>query len=141
MIILKIASVGKTKEPWLKDALQEYEKRLSRDIKIEWILAKDQNSLEGILSKEKDWISLDIDGEPLTSTQLAKKWQAWKVLLNARVTIAIAGDRGWSKNLVNLPLFKLSLSPLTFTHQMCRLILLEQIYRSEQIIQGTEYNK
>lgn len=141
MIIVKIATVGKTKESWLKEAIHEYEKRLSHDLKIEWILTKDQNSLEELVSKESNWIYLDVSGNQLSTPQLAQKWEIWKREFNSRISFTIAGDLGWSKQSLTTAHTSLSLSLLTFTHQMCRLVLIEQIYRCEQIAKGSSYHK
>ena len=129
MVKIKIYITGKTKEVWLTRALSEYEQRLRPHMSIEWI---EQKVLEPVLP----YIALDPQGELVSSEGFANI-----VADRARLTFAIGGADGL------LPHHKadaerlVSLSPLTFTHQMSRLILLEQLYRSIAINKGLPYHK
>lgn len=140
MIKLKIFSIGKTKESWLEDAIQEYAKRLSPLMAIEWIWAKDNSHLIDLASKEPKVICLDPKGKLLSSEQFAAFLeQSWE-RGGSRLAFVIGGADGLPPQLrENYTL--LSLSPLTFTHQITRLILIEQIYRATEISKGSNYHK
>lgn len=137
---LKILSIGKTKEKWLIDALNEYIKRLQPFASIECIWVKDDAQLEELCKKESHLICLDPKGVLLTSEEFAsflfKQWE----IGGSRLSLVIGGPEGLPSGIrqkSNL----LSLSPLTFTHQMTRLIILEQIYRAFEIDKGSQYHK
>ena len=139
MFKVKIFSVGKSKEPWLKEALTEYEKRLSRHIEIEWSFAKDDAEL---LEKAKQpLVVLDVPGEQVDSPALAKKLGHLFQANGSRLNFLIGGAEGIPKQVLEQSVWVWSLSELTFTHQMTRLILLEQLYRATQIEAGTSYHK
>jgi 23S rRNA (pseudouridine1915-N3)-methyltransferase len=136
MFKVKILTIGKCKEEWLANALAEYEKRLSRTLAIEWVLVKDDVQLELIASQEP-FIALDPKGELLTS----ELWSQKMLKLGLRLVFVIGGAEGLSQTLLKKAQFKWSLSPLTFTHQMTRLILVEQLYRALEIERGSQYHK
>lgn len=139
MFKVKISSVGKSKEPWLIAALSEYEKRLSRQMEIEWIFAKDD---AGLIEKiTPPWICLDPEGEQLGSVGFTKKVQHLFASHGSRLHFIIGGAEGIPKPILEKSAWVWSLSKLTFTHQMTRLILLEQLYRAMQIDLGTAYHK
>ena len=140
--MIKIICVGKIKEKYLKDAISEYQKRLSKYTKLEIIELQDinNNNINIILEKEKELIlkaitekdyiiTLEIEGQELTSDELASKIDNI-FLQNSNITFIIGGSYGLHKEIKNLSNFKLSFSKLTFPHQLFRVILLEQIYRS-----------
>lgn len=131
---LTIHTIGKAKEPWLIAALEEYEKRLP--FQIEWKLYKDNKTLENAALKLKSYHALDPTGQLFKSEGLAK----WFEKSSPR-DLLIGGAEGLSNTLKSKALSLISLSPLTFTHQMTRLILLEQLYRATQINAGTNYHK
>jgi 23S rRNA (pseudouridine1915-N3)-methyltransferase len=135
MFQIKILTVGKSKEPWLQAALAEYEKRLLPYVKLEWVLAKDDSSLSTLCLKEHKPIGLDPKGAPLSSEQFSRD------LLAAlpRLSLVIGGADGLPKHVPYARLW--SLSPLTFTHQLTRLILLEQVYRAFQIADNRPYHR
>jgi 23S rRNA (pseudouridine1915-N3)-methyltransferase len=141
MIQIKIFSVGKTKESWLLEALREYETRLNPLIKIQWFLVKNSQALEETLSKEAPFIILTPDAEPLSSEQFCKQLYQWIEKMGSRVSFVIGGAEGLSLTITKNSYAKLSLSKLTFTHQMARLLLLEQIYRATEIQKGSGYHK
>lgn len=140
MLKLKILLIGKTKESWLEQAIEEYTKRLKSLVSIEWVWAKNDVHLSELAKKEPLLICLDPQGRLLTSEQfsifLMESWEKG----GSRLAIAIGGPEGLPEDLKQHALL-LSLSPLTFTHQLTRLILLEQIYRAIEIHKGTQYHK
>lgn len=139
MIKVKIYTIGRCKDSWLQEALSEYEKRLSGQIHFEWILAKTDEELATKI--QGPWISLDPKGELLDSEAFSKKWMKLVQANGARLTILIGGSEGIPKFLLDKSVWIWSLSPLTFTHQMTRLILLEQVYRAFEIAAGSSYHK
>ncbi len=136
MFKIKILTIGKCKEQWLSVALSEYEKRLEGKLSIEWVLAKDDAQLE-VLANQESFIALDPKGELLTS----EGWSQKMVKLGLRLVFVIGGAEGLSQTLIKKAQFRWSLSPLTFTHQMTRLILVEQLYRALEIERGSQYHK
>ncbi len=159
MINIKLIAVGKIKEQFLKDEIQEYYKRLTKYcklniIEVEDCKIKDNSSnkeieniltLEGkrILQKTKDnefIILLDIHGEAISSIALSEKID---LAMNkySTITFIIGGSLGLSDEVRQHANFRLKLSDLTFTHQMTRVIILEQIYRSFKILNNETYHK
>ncbi|MBX9744243.1 MAG: 23S rRNA (pseudouridine(1915)-N(3))-methyltransferase RlmH [Chlamydiales bacterium] len=137
MLKIQIHTIGRLKEAWLSEALQEYEKRLKGKMRIEWFLWKDDPELSKHVQLESSWIALDVKGELLSSEELSKKlFEA-----GARFTFVIGGAMGLPPALVSQAKWRLSLSPLTFTHQMTRLILVEQLYRAHEIQKNGPYHK
>lgn len=151
--MIKIICVGKIKEKYLKDAIDEYTKRLSKYTKLEIIEVNDFDSsnIDIILEKEKDLIlkyidskdyiiTLEIDGNMLSSEELAKKIDNI-FITNSNIAFIIGGSYGLHKEIKSLSDFKLSFSKLTFPHQLFRVNLLEQIYRSYKINNNESYHK
>ncbi len=138
MFKVKIITHGKTKEPWLHTALAEYEKRLSGKMEIEWVLTTKLKDLEDKSLKESHLIALDVKGKALTSEEfshfLFSKW-------GARPCFVIGGAEGLQPTILAHAKYRFSLSSLTFTHQMVRLILTEQLYRAIEIEEGSSYHK
>lgn len=140
MLKLKILSIGKTKEKWLEEGFQEYVKRLKPHMQIECHWAKDDLQLIEWINQQTNLLFLDPSGHLLTSEKFAQfLTQQWEQE-GARLTIVIGGANGLPKEIKKRGGL-ISLSPLTFTHQMTRLILIEQIYRAFQINKGTPYHK
>jgi 23S rRNA (pseudouridine1915-N3)-methyltransferase len=141
MIKIKIYSVGKTKEDWLQTALDLYEKRLKSSISFEWILTKTDEQLKQFLEKETNFICLDPNGKQYSS----KEFSAFLIKLieeaHSRISFVIGGAEGIPVSVKAKAKTLLSLSQLTFTHQITRLILIEQIYRAIEIEKGTSYHK
>ena len=147
--MIKIITVGSIKEKYLKDAIEEYKKRLSKYTNLEIIEIKDEGKVEEEKAKElegekilnkindKDYIiTLEIQGKELSSTELASKIN--NVLIeNSNITFIIGGSYGLS----NRSNYHLSFSKMTFPHQLFRVLLLEQIYRSFKIINNESYHK
>jgi 23S rRNA (pseudouridine1915-N3)-methyltransferase len=139
MVKIKIFSPGKTKEPWLQEAIQEYIKRLKPVAEIEWIHPKKESDLAPLVEKEKRWIALDPRGKEFTSEQFSKFIFQELESHGATINFVIGGAEGLPERLRKEPL--ISLSQMTFTHQATRWILLEQIYRAFEIEKGSTYHK
>ncbi len=138
MFKVKIISQGKSKESWLNEALREYEKRLTGKMEIEWILVEKPKDLEDRALKEPFLIALDLQGKKRTSEEFSKAlFSTW----GSKVSFVIGGPNGLSQEIKRHAKDLLCLSTLTFTHQMVRLILLEQLYRALEIEQGSAYHK
>lgn len=147
---MKIICVGKVKEQYLREAIKEYEKRISKYTKLEIIELPDYNydvqktMLEegkNILSKisEKDFVvTMEIGGKSLSSVELSKFIDK---NISRNITFVIGGSNGLSKDVLDRSNYALSFSKLTFPHQLFRTILLEQIYRSFKIINNESYHK
>ena len=143
--MIKIICVGKLKEKYLVDACLEYVKRISKYTKIEIIELKDSNIKEerdNILKyiNKEFIITLEIEGEMLDSPTLSKKIDNI-FLTNSNITFIIGGSDGLHDDIKKLSNFKLSFSRLTFPHQLFRVMLLEQIYRSFKILNNETYHK
>jgi 23S rRNA (pseudouridine1915-N3)-methyltransferase len=141
MLKAKIYSVGKTKEAWLIEALQEYETRLKSTLAVEWILPKTEDQLEAFLIKEPYFICLDPKGKLMSSKAFSQFLQEQFVTHGSRLSFAIGGDMGFPPAVKARASSFLSLSPMTFTHQLTRLILVEQLYRALEIQKGSRYHK
>lgn len=144
--MIKIICVGKLKEKYLKDAIKEYQKRINKYHKLEIIELPDSNIItekELILKQisKKDYIiTLEIEGNEITSIELANKIE--KIFItNPNITFIIGGSYGIDNEIKKLSNYKLSFSKLTFPHQLFRVMLLEQIYRSFKIINNETYHK
>lgn len=140
MLKVKILSVGKTKEAWLEEAIQEYLKRLKSSVAFEFAWAKDDAQLIEIAQKEPAAIALDPKGRLLTSEEFSTFLDQKFIEGGARLTLIIGGAEGLPP-LLKSKLSLISLSPMTFTHQITRLILIEQIYRALEIQKGSRYHK
>ena len=151
--MIKIICVGKIKEKYLKDAVEEYKKRLSKYTKLEIIEVNDidNDNIEVILSKEKELIqkhigtkdyviTLEIEGNMLSSENLAKEIDSI-FNTNSTITFIIGGSYGLDDSIKMRSDYKLSFSKLTFPHQLFRVNLLEQIYRSFKINNNESYHK
>lgn len=160
MLKISIISVGKIKEKYIKLGIDEFSKRLSRYAKLEIIELNDEKAPENlsprdmeiikntegdaILSKIRPnsyTIALAIDGKNLSSESLAKKINDLSVSGNSHINFVIGGSLGLSDSVLKTSDFKLSFSAMTFPHQLMRLILLEQIYRSFRINNSEPYHK
>lgn len=151
--MIKIVCVGKIKEKFYRDGINEYLKRLSKYTKIEIVELDDYNGSNKniVLEKEKELIlkkinskdyiiTMEIDGNLIDSIALSRKID--NILINnSNITFIIGGSYGLHHDIKNISNYKLSFSKLTFPHQLFRLILLEQIYRSFKIIKNEAYHK
>ncbi len=157
MIKIKIICVGKIKETYLNSGISEYLKRLSGYCNVEIIEVKDEKisnntsdekikEIESnrILEKidDKDYvILLDLKGKQLNSVELASKMDSLISQGVGNYAFVVGGSLGVSENLQKKANFLISFSRLTFTHQMVRLLLLEQIYRAFKINNNETYHK
>jgi 23S rRNA (pseudouridine1915-N3)-methyltransferase len=141
MMIIKILSVGKAKEHWIEEGFADYQKRLSPRLFLQLILARNDEQLLSLIQKESSMvIGLDPQGESLTSEQFSHRLYQYLEKGGARLSFVIGGADGLPAPLkAQLPL--LSLSPLTFPHQLARLILAEQIYRAVEIRKNSPYHR
>ena len=157
---ITILSVGKIKEKYLKDAISEYKKRLSRYCKLEIIEVADENTPEHASKKEElkirekegerllkhiredaYVITLEITGNELSSEQFARKVEQLGVTGNSHVYFVVGGSIGLGENIKARSNYPLSFSKMTYPHQLMRVILLEQIYRGYRIVRGEPYHK
>ena len=144
--MIKIITVGKIKENYLKEAINDNQKRINKYHKLEIIEIEDDNIInekDRILKhiNKKDYlIALDIQGIELTSIELSKKIDNI-FINNSNITFIIGGSNGIHDSIKNIVNYKLSFSKMTFPHQLFRLILLEQIYRSFKILNNETYHK
>lgn len=139
-MIIKILSIGKTKEAWLDQAFEEYVKRLKPTTQIVCAWAKSDAQLIEWVSKEKGIILLDPAGASLSSEKFSRFVISQMEKHGARLTFVIGGANGLPEEIKSTG-SSISLSPLTFTHQIARLILIEQIYRAFEIDRGSAYHK
>lgn len=148
---MKIICVGKVKERFFVDAINEYSKRISKYTKLEIIEIPDEANEsiamkkegEKILSKIKDndyVVTLEIEGNSLTSLEFAKKIDN-NFNSNKNLTFVIGGSYGLDELVKSRSDYKLSFSKFTFPHQLFRVILLEQIYRAYKINHNENYHK
>lgn len=140
MFKIKILSVGKTKEAWLDQALNEYLKRLQPIAAFEFVWAKSDKQLLELVAKEPHFICLDANGTLMTSEKFSSFLQDQLEKNGSRLTLVIGGAEGLPPSL-KATAELISLSPMTLTHQVTRLILLEQIYRAFEIAKGSKYHK
>lgn len=150
--MIKIITVGKLKEKYFKDAVEEYLKRLSKYTKIDLIEVPDEDfDIKKTLLKEKESIlkyvsdkdyvvTLEIEGKELTSVELSKKLND-TLIQNSDITFIIGGSYGLHEDIKKISNYALSFSKMTFPHQLFRIMLLEQIYRSYKIINNETYHK
>ena len=151
--MIKIICVGRIKEKFYVDAIEEYKKRLSKYTNLEIIeledekttdkevaIRKESERIEKYISQKDYVISLAIDGKELSSTELASKMD--NIFISySNITFIIGGSLGLSKEIKDKSNMLLSFSKMTFPHQLFRVILLEQIYRSYKINNNEEYHK
>ena len=144
--MIKIICIGKLKEPYLKDGINDYSKRISKYHKLNIIELSDSNiNEEGneILKHidQKDYlIGLCLEGNELSSQELASKIDK-TFITNPNITFIIGGSDGIREDIKERCHYKLSFSRLTYPHGLFRLILLEQIYRSFKILNNEAYHK
>ena len=157
---ITLITVGKIKEKYLRDAIAEYSKRLSRYCKLEIIEVADEKTpdhasdvvenkirdkeAERIMKYVKEdayVITLEINGKLLSSAELSAKINQLGIQGTSHITFIIGGSIGLGKEVLARSDYALSFSKMTFPHQLMRVILLEQIYRSYRIINGEPYHK
>lgn len=157
---IKVITVGRIKEKYFTAAIQEYSKRLSSYCKLEVIEVLDEHAPDNLSQREIDIIkekegerikaripersyviALVIEGRQLSSEDLAKRIEDLAIDGINNVSFIIGGSLGLSDEIIKMADFKLSFSKMTYPHQLMRVILLEQIYRSFRIIRNEPYHK
>ena len=137
----RIFTFGKLRKGWIQDALALYLKRLPGLTITELKDSNPQREAEAIqssLRNNEKLIALSEEGEALTSIIFAKRLQ---LLGSQRLVFVIGGPNGLAPEFKHSADLCLSLSPLTFPHQIALLLLVEQLYRTQSIIQGTSYHR
>ena len=150
--MIKIITVGKIKEKYLIDAIKEYTKRISKYTKLEIIevpdvdfdinktLETEKNSILKYIDNKDYIITLDIEGNEISSITFASKMNDI-FNHNSNITFIIGGSYGLHKDIKDLSNYSLSFSKMTFPHQLFRVMLLEQIYRTYKINNNETYHK
>ena len=157
---ITVLTVGKIKEKYLRDAIAEYVKRLSRYCKLDIIEVADEKTpdsagpaiedsirrkeAERLLKHIRDdayVITLEINGNMLDSVSFARKIEQYGIQGKSHLIFVIGGSIGLGDDILKRSDYALSFSRMTFPHQLMRVILLEQIYRSYRIIEGEPYHK
>ncbi|SIS55325.1 23S rRNA (pseudouridine(1915)-N(3))-methyltransferase RlmH [Salimicrobium flavidum] len=157
---ISIISVGKLKEKYLKQGIEEYTKRLGPYAKTEIIEVSDEKAPENLseaqmeevkqkegerilakISQDAYVITLEIEGRQLTSEKLASHIDNLMTYGSSKIVFVIGGSLGISKEVQERSDYALSFSKMTFPHQMMRLMLLEQVYRAFRIIKNEPYHK
>lgn len=158
--MIRIAACGRVKEPWLREGIEEYVRRIRPYEKIEIVEVKDEKAPESNseaenrsvieeegkrllkLVRDTDYmILLDLAGNPVDSLALSRKIDQIHTAGKSAITFVIGGSLGVSNDLIRRADFRWKLSDHTFPHQLCRLLVLEQIYRSFRILNHEPYHK
>lgn len=159
MLHINIVCIGKLKEKYLKDAIDEYSKRLSKyctlaitelpdekipnnasQKEINNIKAKESEKLIANIKKDSYVIALDLTGKEYSSEEFSEKINNLS-LTTSNITLVIGGSLGTSKDFLNSANEKICFSKMTFPHQLIRVFLLEQLYRAFKIINNETYHK
>ena len=157
---ITVIAVGQIKEKYLKDALAEYSKRLSRYCRLEILEAADEKTpdnasetverqirqkegerIRKLMKADAYTIALAIDGNMLSSEKFSEKIETLGVQGISHIQFLIGGSIGLDETLLKEADYRLSFSKMTFPHQLMRVILLEQIYRGYRIMAGEPYHK
>ena len=159
MLNINIICVGKLKEKYLKDALNEYIKRLSRYCKLTItelpdekipdklnpnleidIKTKESNNIINHIKKDSYVISLDLTGKQLSSEEFSKNIENIS-MQSSQITFIIGGSLGLTNKVLSMSNQKICFSKMTFPHQLIRVFLLEQIFRAFKIQKGETYHR
>lgn len=159
MLTINIVCIGKIKEKFFKDAIDEYSKRLSKYCKLNIVELPDEKIPEKIntniendikskectnminhIKKDSYIICLDLNGKEFSSEQFSKKIEDIS-MESSQITFVIGGSLGLNQEILSLANQKICFSKMTFPHQLIRVFLLEQIYRAFKIINGENYHK
>ena len=155
MLKIRIVAVGKDKDRWVSDGCAHYEKLLSRFAHLEWQIIQPTRhssmSSKEIMKDEGDrlishigkgtTIALSDSGSKVDSLSFAKMLEKLQISSGGSINLVIGGAYGLSESVLRRADMILSLSPMTFSHQLVRLVLLEQLYRGFSILHGTDYHK
>ena len=159
MLSINIICIGKIKEKFFKDAINEYSKRLSKYCKLNIlelpdekipektnlniendIKSKECNNIINHIKKDSYIICLDLKGKELTSEELSKNIENIS-MQSSQITFIIGGSLGLNEKLLNLANQSICFSKMTFPHQLIRIFLLEQLFRAFKISNGETYHK
>jgi 23S rRNA (pseudouridine1915-N3)-methyltransferase len=139
MYRIRIFIIGKNKERWLKEAVEQYQQRMKATTSIEWIECRNNAQLIKQVESLPHVVCLDEKGQLMSSVEFSG-WLTNKLQSGgSRLDLVIGGAEGLPESLRQLP--SISLSPMTLTHQAVRLFLVEQIYRGLEIAAGSPYHK
>ncbi|CAD2072370.1 23S rRNA (pseudouridine(1915)-N(3))-methyltransferase RlmH [Phocicoccus pinnipedialis] len=157
---LTIITVGKLKEKYWREAVKEYEKRLQKYASVTLIEVADEKEPNNasardleiikekeanrILSKIKDnqyVVTLEIDGKMYTSEDLSEEYQKWKNTGKSNIVFVIGGSNGIGEDVKKRSNHEISFSKMTYPHQMMKVILLEQLFRVNKILNNEAYHK
>lgn len=144
--MIKIICVGKLKEKYLIDLVNDYKERLNKYHKLEIIELKDSNikdesiEIKKYISKKDFIITMEINGNKMNSIEFSKKIDNW-LMTYSNITFIIGGSDGIDDSIKDISNYKLSFSDLTFPHGLFRAFLVEQIYRSFKILNNETYHK
>lgn len=157
---ITILAVGKIKEAFFRDAIEEYSKRLKRYCKLEILEVADEKVPDNASAHEEDLIrakeggrlqkyikdgeyviALAIDGKQYSSEEFAEHVHELGLRGESHLVFLIGGSIGLDKELLKMAHERVSFSKMTFPHQLMRVVLLEQIYRAERIMNGEPYHK
>ena len=149
--MIKIICIGSIKENYLKEAIKEYQKRVSKYTKLEIIELKDEKDSANPLSKEKtdilkhikerdNVVLLDLSGKEYTSEEFSTFIEK-ELSINSNITFIIGSSNGLDPEIKSITSKSVSFSKMTFPHQLFRVILLEQIYRAFKIQNNEKYHK
>lgn len=157
---IKIVAVGKLKEKYWVQGIEEYAKRLSAYAKLQMVEVADERAPENMSAAEEEQVkrvegerilgqvkpdeyvvALAIEGKPLSSEELAAQLDELGTYGRSKVTFIIGGSLGLSGEVMGRADLKLSFSRMTFPHQLVRLMLVEQVYRAYKIVRGEPYHK
>ncbi len=152
--MIKLVCVGKIKEKFIQDGINEYTKRLGAYETFSLVEVKEVNTktplenmqIEGVnilnkIGNDEFVITLEIEGKSLDSVELANFIETKKTYGASKITFVIGGSNGLSTDVKKRSNFALSFSKFTFPHQLMRLIFVEQLYRAQTIINNQEYHK
>lgn len=158
--MIKIVAIGKIKEKWLKEGIGEYLKRLKGYEKVEVVEVDDIKAPESNSEKENEMVKLeegkrilkqikddeyvillDLTGKPLDSIDLAKHLQSLYDTSRSKITFVVGASLGVSKEVKDRANLMWKLGDITLPHQLCRLVLVEQIYRAFRINRNEPYHK
>lgn len=140
MLNIKIVCVGSLREEYLKDAVKEYEKRLSAYCKLSTVELKDETKLAGAIEGKSYKIALCVEGKQISSEELAELVEKATTAGQGSITLVIGGADGLPESIKAMCDYRLSFSKMTFTHRLMRVILLEQLYRALNILGGGHYH-
>jgi 23S rRNA (pseudouridine1915-N3)-methyltransferase len=152
---LTVAAVGKIREPWIRAGIEEYAKRLSRfcevsivevddapeSLTLDKAVAAEGKRLLGRIRAESLVVALDPAGTPCDSVAFARRLAGWMERGGAGTVFVLGGSNGLAPDVLARATERVSLSPMTFTHAVARLLLLEQCYRAFKINAGERYHK